>query len=191
MPVYPGDRNVEILIEKSYEKDGYTLSSLISSMHAGTHIDTPSHLSESKLNMSDVDLVQCVGRGVLIDVRDRMLIELSDIQDADIREGDIVIFLSGWSKYYGKTLYNEHPALSEETADFLVDKRIKMIGLDMPSCDHYPYPIHKILMNSKILIAENLCNCESLLELNEFQLFAIPLKIEAEASLARIFAIGT
>ncbi|PKM87263.1 MAG: cyclase, partial [Firmicutes bacterium HGW-Firmicutes-10] len=34
-----------------------------------------------------------------------------------------------------------------------------------------------------------LCNCESLLEFNEFQIFAIPLKIDAEASLARIFAL--
>lgn len=189
MPVYPGDRDVEINIEKTWEEDGYRLSTLTSSMHTGTHIDAPSHLSASKLKMTEIDLGQCMGRGVLVDVRDRNLIELADVQDSDIREGDIVIFLSGWSEHYGKQAYNEHPVLSEELANFLAKKKIKMIGLDMPSCDHDPYPIHKILMNSGILIAENLCNCESLLKLNEFKIFAIPLKIDAEASLARIFAM--
>jgi kynurenine formamidase len=43
-------------------------------------------------------------------------------------------------------------------------------------------------MKAGILIAENLCNCESLLDVDEFDVFAIPLKIDAEASLARVFA---
>jgi kynurenine formamidase len=43
-------------------------------------------------------------------------------------------------------------------------------------------------MNGNILIAENLCNCKELLNC-PFEVFAIPLKIEAEASLARVFAV--
>jgi kynurenine formamidase len=190
MPVYPGDRDVKIITEKTWEADGYRLSSLISSMHAGTHIDAPSHLSDSKLNMSDIALSQCIGRGVLIDVRNQSEIDVSDVEQVDILEGDIVIFLSGWSMNVDKQQYQKHPVFSEALADYLIKRKIKMIGLDMPSCDQYPYPIHKILMQSGILIAENLCNCESLLELSEFHIFAIPLKIEAEASLARIFAIN-
>jgi kynurenine formamidase len=188
MPVYPGDKDVAIVIEKTWEKDGYQLSSLISSMHAGTHIDSPSHMSESVTLMKDIDLSCCIGQGVLVDVRNKTLIEVSDISSAVIREDDIIIFLTGWSKYYGTDKYHEHPALSEELADFLVLNKVKMIGLDMPSCDHYPYPVHKILMKAGILIAENLCNCESLLDYC-FDLYAIPLRIEAEASLARVFAI--
>jgi kynurenine formamidase len=190
MPVYPGDTDVKIIAEKTWEADGYRLSSLISSMHAGTHIDAPAHLSDSKLNMSDVDLGQCIGRGVLIDVRNQSEIDVSDVVQTEIMEGDIVIFLSGWSKHFGKEQYQQHPVLSQALAEYLVKKKINMIGLDMPSCDYDPYPVHKILMQSGLLIAENLCNCESLLELSEFRVFAIPLKIEAEASLARIFAIG-
>lgn len=189
MPVYPGDKEVEIVIEKTWQADGYRLSSLVSSMHAGTHIDAPSHLSDSRMDMSDINLNQCVGRGILIDVRKRKLIDITDIQDSDIREGDIVIFLSGWSKHYGTQKYHKHPVLSESLAEYLTMKKIKMIGLDMPSCDQDPYPVHKILMKSGILIAENLCNCESLLEVKTFDIYAIPLKIAAEASLARVFAI--
>ncbi|MDP2814416.1 MAG: cyclase family protein, partial [Erysipelotrichaceae bacterium] len=125
---------------------------------------------------------------VLVDVRNCETIELKHIKSLEILEGDIVVFLTGWSKYYGSENYYKHPALSEELAHFLVMKKIKMMAMDMPSCDYPPYPVHKILMNGTILIAENLCNCEALLNC-PFEVYAIPLKIEAEASLARVFAI--
>lgn len=188
MPVYPGDKEVLISTEKTWESDGYRLSSLISSLHAGTHIDDPSHLTDSDGMMSDIALTRCVGRGVLVDVRNCESIELKHIKSLEILKGDIVVFLTGWSKYYGSEHYYEHPTFSEDLAQFLVMKKIKMIAMDMPSCDHYPYPVHKILMNGNILIAENLCNCEALLNC-PFEVYAIPLKIEAEASLARVFAI--
>lgn len=188
MPVYPGDQEVVISTEKTWKIDGYRLSSLISSLHAGTHIDAPSHLTDSDRVMCDIDLTSFIGRGVLVDVRNCESIELTHIQLLDIVEGDIIVFMTGWSKYYGSENYYKHPALSEELAHFLVMKKIKMIAMDMPSCDHYPYPVHKILMKGNILIAENLCNCEALLD-NMFEVFAIPLKTDAEASLARVFAI--
>jgi kynurenine formamidase len=190
MPVYPGDHSVEISIEKTWESDGYRLSSLFSSLHAGTHIDAPSHLTESDERMSDINLHRCMGRGVLVDVQNCESIELKHIESLEILEGDIVVFLTGWSKYFGSEKYNNHPALAEELAHFLVKKKIKMIAMDMPSCDHFPYPVHKVLMSSGVLIAENLCNCEALLDY-PFEIYAIPLKIEAEASLARVFAICT
>jgi kynurenine formamidase len=138
--------------------------------------------------MKDVDLSRCIGKGILIDGRGKSIIGVCDV--GDIVDGDIVIFLTGWSRHYSTELYHEHPVLSEDLADLLVKKNVKMIGIDMPSCDHDPYPVHKILMKAGILIAENLCNCESLLDLDAFDIYAIPLKIDAEASLSRVFAIA-
>jgi kynurenine formamidase len=190
MPVYPGDTEVNIHDERTWEADGFRLSSLHSTMHAGTHIDAPSHISDSNVMMKDIDLRQCIGIGVLVDVRNKNIIDVEDVQKMDIKAGDIVIFLTGWSKHYSTPLYNDHPVLSEALAELLVMKKISMLGIDMPSCDHEPYPVHKILMKAGILIAENLCNCESLLDVDEFDVFAIPLKIDAEASLSRVFAIA-
>jgi kynurenine formamidase len=157
-------------------------------LHAGTHIDAPSHISESKVMMKNIDLCRCIGPGVLIDVRDRNPIEVSDVLNKDIEAGDIVIFLTGWSAHYSTGLYQKHPVLSEALAEFLVMKKVLLIGIDMPSCDQDPYPVHRILMKAGILIAENLCNCESLLDVDAFDVYAIPLKIDAEAALARVFA---
>jgi kynurenine formamidase len=188
MPVYPGDTEVKIHYERTWEADGFRLSSLHSTMHAGTHIDAPSHISDSNVMMKDVDLRQMHRQRGSYRRSRQIHYRVSDV--SDIVEGDIVIFLTGWSRHYSTELYHEHPVLSEDLADLLVKRNVQMLGMDMPSCDHEPYPVHKILMKAGILIAENLCNCESLLDVDEFDVFAIPLKIDAEASLARVFALS-
>ena len=78
--------------------------------------------------------------------------------------------------------------ISKELGTFLVEKKIKMIGIDMPSPDRYPFEIHKLFFENNILIIENLTNLNKLLEVDNFEIIAFPLKIEAEAALVRVVA---
>ena len=64
-----------------------------------------------------------------------------------------------------------------------------MVGMDLSSPDKYPYDIHKLLLNSDILIIENLTNLDKLLGIGKFNFCAMPLNIDAEASIARAVAI--
>ena len=63
-----------------------------------------------------------------------------------------------------------------------------MVGLDTPSPDSAPYAIHKLLFEQNILIIENLKNLESLAGFNQIEIFAFPLKLDADASPVRIVA---
>ena len=45
MPVYPGDPKTALIPAARYETDGYRLTRLDTGLHAGTHIDMPSHFS--------------------------------------------------------------------------------------------------------------------------------------------------
>ncbi len=188
MPVYPGDRDTEIIRDKIWEEDGYRLSSLSCSMHTGTHIDAPSHLSSHEITISEIGLDRCIAKGVLADVRNKQRIDVCDVNQLLISPGDIVVFLTGWSQYYGLSDYDDHPVMTVSLAQYLVEKKVKMIALDMPSCDHDPYPVHRLLFEHGILIAENLRNCEALIS-KDFQLFAIPINIDAEGALSRVFAL--
>ena len=188
MPVYPGDREVEIIRDKNWEEDRYRLSSLMCSMHTGTHIDAPSHLSSHKTTVSEIGLDQCIGKGVLADVRYKQRIDVCDVKHLSIDFSDIIVFLTGWSQYYGRSEYDVHPVLTESCALYLIERKVKMIALDMPSCDYAPYPIHQLLFEHGILMAENLRNCEALIG-KDFQLFAIPINIDAEGALSRVFAL--
>lgn len=189
MPIYPGDRDVELFPEKSLAADHYTAFSLSTGMHAGTHIDCPMHLLEDSRTIAEYPMERFIGRGYLLDVRGLKKIAYQDKYDEEIQRGDIVLILTGSDKYYGSDdYYNKHPEITEELAAFFVSRSIKLVGMDMPSPDYPPFAIHKLLLSQDILIIENLTNLELLLDVQAFEVFALPLKLHAEASVARVVA---
>jgi kynurenine formamidase len=51
-----------------------------------------------------------------------------------------------------------------------------------------PFDLHKLLFSENIFIIENLTNLEKLVGVKEFEIFAIPLKVRADSSIARVIA---
>lgn len=190
MPVYPGDIEVDLKKVNNYEEDGVNCHTLLSNMHAGTHIDCPMHMVSDERYISELDLDRFIGNAVLLDVRGERLIDIKDEYYKDIKEGDIVLLYTGWESKYGSVEYYEnHPIVSDKFAEFLVQKKIKILGIDMPSPDGNSFSIHKILLGNNICILENLTNLNKLLYVEDLQVFAQPLKIRAEASLVRAVAV--
>lgn len=189
MPIYPGDIEVRLDKEKNYTKDGYNADCFFSSMHSGTHIDAPLHILNDKY-ISEYSVERFIGNAVLLDVRGEKIINIKDEYYRDIKENDIVLLFTEWDSFYGKEeYYVNHPIISDELAELLIKKKIKMIGIDMPSPDREPFNIHKKLCENDIFILENLTNLNKLLYNENIQVFAQPLKIQAEASLVRVVAI--
>lgn len=189
MPIYPGDTEVKISKENDYEKDGYNLYSIYTSMHVGTHIDAPLHMVKGNKNISEYSVDRFMGNAVLLDVRGQKEIKIKDEYYRLIKENDIVLLFTGWDKLYGKEeYYISHPIVSEELAELLIKKKIKMIGIDMPSVDKNNFNIHKKLFENDIFILENLTNLNELLYAEDLLIFAQPLKFEGEASLVRAVA---
>lgn len=189
IPVYPGDMDVELIQVKKLEENFYNAYSLSTGLHAGTHIDCPMHLVDSPDKMADYPLDHFMGRGCMIDARGEWEIGYNPEYEK-VRAGDIVLILTGADKSYGsEDYYGKHPVISQELAHFLVSREIKMLGIDMPSPDCPPFPVHKLLLGNGIFILENLTGLEQLLHLEgDFEVFAVPLKINAEASLTRAYA---
>lgn len=189
MPVYPGDDKVMLYQDKFLDKDKYVMHIIKSGMHSGTHIDAPMHLIYDETYISDIPLDRFAGRGVILDVRNESIIRLKDEYEEIVCANDIVILFTDHSKTYGtEAYYLEHPVVGNDLADFFVEKKIKMLGMDLPSPDNYPFEVHKKLFENHILIIENLTNLSQLLNTKNFDIMAFPLKIKAEASLARVVA---
>ncbi|MBI1838914.1 MAG: cyclase family protein [Candidatus Colwellbacteria bacterium] len=186
MPVYPGDPAVKIEPAGDIHKNGYEDHYLSIGTHAGTHIDAPSHMIVGGATLDQVPLENFSGRGVLI--KSGMNLGLETIDGVSIQKGDIVLFHTGMSGLYREPeYYNNYPAMTEELARYLIDKKVKMVGVDMCSVDHEPFPVHKILLKENILIIENLTNLSALDGL-EFRILAFPLKLQLDGSPARIVA---
>ena len=190
MPVYPGDIEVELENDKKLEVDGYENHNLKMGVHAGTHLDLPAHMIKSKNHVSEIELDSLSGEAKLIYAVGEELITYKEEYDFLIEKDDIVLIYTGFAERYGsREYYEEHPVVSRELVQFLLAKQIKMLGFDMPSPDHFPYQIHKLLFENNIFILENLTNLDKLLSYKSFELLVFPLKIRAEAAPVRAAAL--
>lgn len=189
MPVYPGDQETALVQTKHYHQDHYANHLLTVNMHAGTHLDGPMHLVDRTVYMDDLPIDTFIGEGCLIDVEGQAIVDYKPEYEQLIHEGQIVIIHTGYSRYYGKSeYYSTHPVLTLEFAELLVRKQVKMIGLDTPSPDYEPFAVHKCLLQQGILIIENLNRVEQLLDAEAFDIVALPLRIHADSSPARVIA---
>ncbi len=190
MPVHPYDDKVRLYQDKFLDKDKYVNFKLEIGMHSGTHIDTPMHLTDRETYIHAIPLDRFTGRGVLLDVRGESIIKFKAEYSAMVKEDDIVLLFTGHGDKYGtEEYYTGHPVVDGEMADFFAERKIKMLGMDLPSPDNYPFEIHKKLFAKDILIIENLTSLSELINVNNFEVIAFPLKIRAEASMARVAAI--
>lgn len=189
MPVYPEDDPVELYNTGSLEEDGYNYFRLETGLHAGTHIDTPMHMTEDETYMNEIPLESFTGNGCILDVREQNPIEFKDEYSDVVKKNDIVLLYTGHDEKYGsKEYYTDHPIVGESLAQFFVDKKIKMLGMDIPTPDKYPFNIHKMLFKNGVLIIENLTNLSELSDVEDFEIIAFPLKIKADSSIARVVA---
>jgi arylformamidase len=187
-PVYPGDPAVKVEPVAKLEKDGFTDHLLTTGNHAGTHIDAPMHMMAGGKSLTDFDISKFVGPGKLVEVKDHEF-NLETVKAAEIQAGDIVLFYTGMDKhFYDESYYGNYPAMPEEVAEYLVALKVKMAGFDTGSADKEDgFPIHKTLLGGDVLIIENLINLDQLIGKN-FQVFALPLKLDVDGAPARVIA---
>ena len=189
-PVYPGDRPLRLFQERFLHADGFNAFRLETNMHAGTHIDCPPHMTPSRAMACELPLEKFCGEGRLIDARGKTAVTAGDVGGISVNAGDVVLVLTGFDVFYGQSrYYAEHPVIDESLAALLIERKVGMLGVDCPSPDVSPYPVHKLLLSNGIPIIENLTNLSALLGVKRFTLLGFPLKLEAEASLARVAAL--
>ncbi len=189
MPVYPGDSAVILKHDRLYSRDHYNNHSLEAGMHAGTHIDGRMHLLDADEYIGNMPPEHFCGRGGIIRSENESVISMRPGYQETIKGKDIILFHTGMDKFYGsEKYYYDHPVLDISICKCLAANKIKLIGVDMPSPDRIPFEIHKFLLQNNIFILENLTNLDLISEAHIFEVFAFPLKINADSSMVRAIA---
>lgn len=118
-------------------RDPLNMQVISSPTHYGTHVDAPRHFIPGGKTIDEMPLEKFIGDGVIITVEKEkgQEILLSDIAGHEIKENDIVFINTGWYKKYNTPEYGQHPYLSLEVARFLIESRIKMVGVDCITVD--------------------------------------------------------
>jgi len=189
MPVYPGDEQPRLLKVNNLLQDGFNNFRLSTTMHTGTHIDGPMHLTHSEKFLNEILLEQCIGRGCILNAAGKKSVTLTTEYELAVQPQSIVLLYTTMSRLFGqKEYFTEYPTVSSELAQLFIEREVKMVCMDSPSPDHHPFEIHKMLLENNILIAENLTNIEKLFFVRKFEVIALPLNIYADSSPARIVA---
>lgn len=107
----------------------------------------------------------------------------------NIEENSIVLIYTGFGeKYRSQSYYENYPVVTEDFAQKMVDVQVKIVGMDILGPDQPPFPTHKILLGHEILIIENLTNLNQLVGIADFEIIALPMKLQADAAPVRVIA---
>ena len=184
-PYHPGTKKPVITQVATIAKKGWNEKRLNVSSHFSTHIDAPFHMLPNGKKLGDFPVGYFIGEAIVINVKGQEFI--SPNLDA-VRENDIVFFYTGVTEKISSAMFKKFPVLTEKTARKLVEKKVKIIGLDSWTPDAEPYEIHKILMKHDILIVEDLVNLKPLVG-KRFECVILPLKIkDADGAPCRVIA---
>jgi kynurenine formamidase len=178
----------------------YTAERIEMSTHSCTHSDAPFHFLENGISIDKIDLRKFQGRGIVLDLRDirSAVIEKRHLEkySSRVQPGDIVLLYTGWAQKRAltKEYVREWPYLTGESAQWLVDKGIKCVGVDTMSVGGYPAGSgnapHLCLLKNEIAIVEELYMDERLFEEDEWYIIALPLKVrDAGGAPTRVIAV--
>ncbi len=127
-----------------------------SSIHLATHMDGEKHFWPAGRAIGEVPLADWVGPGVIADisglVSDSSVYTPGMIESVvEVRQGDILILKTGWYKYGWISPDSDefrymikHPGPSPDFSRWVVDKKIKWLGIDAVSQDHPMNTIQRI-----------------------------------------------
>jgi len=204
-PIYPGMARIPVAPDLDMRPcqqiaagDSSNITEIRLSSHVGTHIDAPYHFIQEGKTIDQLPLEHFTGPAVTISVERQAgeSITPDDLSRADVRAGDIVLLHTGWSRKFESPEYQRHPFLVQDTADWLVDHKVKMLGIDcvnveMPVADRppdYARPIHHTLLRNEVLIIENLTNLDRIAG-QRVRLYAFPIPYRGcDGAQARVVA---
>ena len=149
--------------------------------NTGTYLDCPFHRFEDGKDLSQILLEQCAELdGITINAKDVKAVGKEYFAGKELRNRAVLVY-TGWAANWNTPAYFEgHPYLTEEAAIFLKESGVKLVGIDSHNIDNTSgktRPVHTTLLGAGILIAEHLCNLDSLPE-SGYLFNAVPPKIE-------------
>lgn len=198
MPVFPGDTPPKFNKVMTHKNNGAQVIRMEIATHHGTHLDCPLHFFPNGKSTENSDISSFYGNAFLADCRhfgagQEIPASYLDALQIDWGKTSWIILYTGWYKHWGTEKYFENfPVLSTEAAQFLVDKKIVGIGLDVISIDAIhstTYPVHQIILGNGLYIVENLNNLHEI-GFNYFNFATFPLKVnEGDGSPVRAVGI--
>ncbi|MDX9832845.1 MAG: cyclase family protein [Anaerolineae bacterium] len=198
MPVWPGDPPVQIeRVSELSGGDSFNVSRLHIGSHTGTHVDAPAHFLPQGQTVDRLPLDVLVGPAIVLDMED---VPGKTIQALDLanlhppRSTRRLLLRTRNSNLWAdrQTEFEpEYVHLDPKAASWLVQRGIRLVGLDYLSVEAFQsatHNVHRILLEAGLVVVEGLDL--SNVPAGPCQLVCLPLKIEGgDGAPARVLVI--
>jgi arylformamidase len=183
LPVWPGDPQVILERTSNLEAgDEANVTFLRMSAHTGTHLDAPNHFLSNGITIDEINPEVLIGPAQVVAIPDncsritsRIISGLSLITGVE-RILFKTINSSFWEKNAG--FQKDFTAITADGAQSLVEKNLKIIGVDYLSISPYDDTAtpHQIFLRAGVIILEGI----NLAHVPEgiYELICLPLKIK-------------
>lgn len=196
MIVWPGDPQVDMKRLSSISAgDNANVTQISMSCHTGTHVDAPDHFMNNGKTVESLTLDLLLGRAYVLHLPNVNLITASVLMDADIPPRTRrLLFKTRNSDFWAggnKEFQTEFVALSVDAAEWLVDRNVKVVGIDYLSIAPFKQgkPVHTILLEAGVVVIEGLDL--SKVSQGRYTLTCLPLKLGgAEGAPTRAILVG-
>jgi arylformamidase len=181
---WPSDPGIEISRTRAIsEGDSANVSELRFGSHTGTHIDSPFHFIEGGTTVSELDLDALVGPCHVCDLsRVEGHVGAADLEGTGLPSDARRVLLktrnSAIWQSASPSFTEDYVALSEDGARWLVDRGVRLVGIDFLSIEPFGsdgHPVHHALLGAGVVIVEGLDL--GAVEPGPYGLACLPLKL--------------
>ena len=183
MLTWPSDPGVEVERTKRIPAgDPANVSEIRMGSHTGTHVDPPIHFVEGATAVDALPLETFFGPAVVADLTDADAIGPQELDSLDLSERvERVLCKTRNSELWRSTspsFPDDYVAVTPEGARWLVDRGIKLVGVDFLSVEKPEgpgHPVHTTLLSNGTIIVEGLNLGD--VEPGEYTFVCFPIKL--------------
>ena len=197
LPVWPGDPAVVLEQVSSMDAGAHdNVSRLACGVHVGTHVDAPHHFLNDHRTVESLSLDILVGPACVVQIPENVqVVDARVLEKSAIPLGTERLLLKTRNSRFWEqgdnTFETGFVGVSADGADWLVQRNLKLLGIDYLSVApyHQSIPTHRTLLAAGIIIIEGLDL--SAVEGGKYNLYCLPLKlIGSDGAPARTILVG-
>jgi arylformamidase len=182
LPAWPGSIGVKVRQKKSIKSgDPANVSELECDLHSGTHVDAPYHFFEDGKTVAELSLDTMVGPVYVADLPHYKTITPKELVSINLpQDTERLLLRTRNSKFWQANVMDfrkDYTALTAEAAKWIVDRGLKLIGIDYLSIQRFNDKLitHKILLKNNVTILEGL-NLTGVMP-GKYELLCLPIRL--------------
>ncbi len=196
LPIWPGDEAFVLERVESIAMGGQANTSRVKmSAHMGTHVDAPDHFLGNGKTVEKLPLSILSGRAYVLHLPEVECITAAVLEKSEIPPRTRRILFktknSALWTHKERDFYHNYVALSDDAAQYLVDRSVKLVGIDYLSIGPYNAikATHEILLKAGVVVLEGLDL--SGVSQGRYTLYCLPIKlVGSDGAPARAILIG-